>query len=451
MKILSKISIWILIFACPYISAQIKTKSQNITVNTGHASISLTLYYDGVGVECKVINSNPNVKYDIRYSVDYELVCGTNKKTISDKGLLGPNGEMLSLSQLISDCVGSDGKRTANSVRNAHISSFNATPVQENTNRTAENSNQSGNYNSALLQTQSGPPANAGLQELSEWQRKESGSTQKSSTNINALGAEERQQRLKSLQEEQKKAQQNAQYEKAVAYEQQRQQSIQRTNETITAVTGAITDFIYQQAEEKRKEREEEEERAALEYEQRMAEHNRKIAVEAGISRRKAALAEFPSRDIPLGSQEKALSIYYFIYAYDNSINNENGAVVYISNVFQIGRYKDGTRVYTATLKNDIAKLTPFAEVLHGYYYTEQEAEQLRQTLISLLQDAGVTIKDINYKGKPYAKSAVVKEEDFWGETKKTQSNAPARLNTSKPSELPREEKKKEKEKDFWD
>jgi len=109
-----------------------------------------------------------------------------------------------------------------------------------------------------------------------------------------------------------------------MAYEQERQESIKKTNETISAVTNLITDYIYQQAEERRKEREEEEERLAQEYEQRMAEYERKVAIEAKIKNRKTALSEFPAKDIPLGSQEKAASIYYFIYAYDNSINNEN-------------------------------------------------------------------------------------------------------------------------------
>ena len=101
--------------------------------------------------------------------------------------------------------------------------------------------------------------------------------------------------------------------------------------------------------------------------------------------------------------------------------------------------------------------LTPFDEVLHGYYYTQQEAEQLRQTLISILKHNGVTVNEVNYKGKPASKSAVsttTKQENFWGETQNDQKLAPAKINTAKPSELPREEKKKQEEKkkkDFWD
>lgn len=136
------------------IFSQTKTQTQYVAISTGHPSITLTLSHNGVGVECKIVNSNPNVKYDISYAVEYELVCGTDKKTISDKGTVQPNGKMISLSQLMNDCVDGNGKRTANSVRNVRRTSFSATPVMDlsevdNHIKTAYNAIDKGNFNEA--------------------------------------------------------------------------------------------------------------------------------------------------------------------------------------------------------------------------------------------------------------------------------------------------------------
>ncbi|UOK41126.1 MULTISPECIES: hypothetical protein [Flavobacterium] len=125
------------------------------------------------------------------------------------------------------------------------------------------------------------------------------------------------------------------------------------------------------------------------------AERNQKVA------NRKNAFAQLDAADIPLASIEKATSIYYFVYAYDNLANDN--PTVYVSNVFEIGKYKDGTRAYTATVKNEIANLTGLTEVLHGYYYSQQQAQQVHNNLISELQNNGVAVKNIYYKGKPSA------------------------------------------------
>lgn len=197
------------------------------------------------------------------------------------------------------------------------------------------------------------------------------------------------------------------------------------------------------------------------EEQKRAAEESRKLeeaAAQQKVDNRKIIINKFQPKDIPVSSKEKASKIYYFIYAYDNTINNLYGsALMYVSNVFEIGTYDDGTRAYTATINNEIANLTSFKEVLHGYYYTEQEAVKIRESFISLMQNNDVYFTDIYYKGKPTTstvKSNTTKQENFWGETKNDQNLAPAQINTAKPSELPREEKKKQEEKkkkDFWD
>ncbi|MEN2416189.1 hypothetical protein [Flavobacterium mesophilum] len=160
----------------------------------------------------------------------------------------------------------------------------------------------------------------------------------------------------------------------------------------VTDLGNLVGGWIQQnQAEKARKE--------ALREQRAEEERQRQYALDLKISNRKNAFSQLPSKDIPLSSQEKAASIYYFVYSYNN-LDNENGASAYISNVFEIGTYNDGTRAYTATVKNDIAGLSPYAEVLHGYYYTAQQADEKRQELIDILQSSGVAIYDVLYKGK---------------------------------------------------
>ena len=411
--------------------AQTKTKYETAVISTGHASLSAKIIKNGSAMEVWVKNNHPTKTYKVNFTSNVRLggTKGEITKTLSTSVKLKPNDDDYAIGYI---GEADPSKNLYLSLLGGKFDNFTWTEVNDTKN--TETTNSATNTNNS-------------------YQANDNATTNETSYNTNpqVKQAVERQNRLKTIQEQQKE-QQNANYEKAMAFEQQRQESIKQTNETISAVTGVITDYIYQKAEERRKEREEEEQRLEREYEQRMAEHERKVALEAKINNRKTALAEFPAKDIPLGSQEKAGSIYYFIYAYDNSINNENGANVYISNVFVIDKYNDGTRAYTSTVKKEIETLTPFAEILHGYYYTQQNAEQLRQTLLSILQNNGVNIKEVNYKGKPFSKNAT-KQEDFWGETQNDQKFAPAKINTAKPSELPKETQKQEekKKKDFWD
>lgn len=191
-------------------------------------------------------------------------------------------------------------------------------------------------------------------------------------------------------------AEQQAQYQQKLAveraYNAQREETI---NKGVSDMTNLISGYIQQNRADKER-KEALEEQRALEQQQRQYELNLKI------SSRKNAFEAVPAKDIPLASQEKAATIYYFIYAH-NGLESEYGAAAYISNVFEVGKYNDGTRAYTATIKNEIAGLTPYAETLHGYYYSLYQAEQKRLELIASLQNYGVMINNIAYKGKPGA------------------------------------------------
>ncbi|MFD1605270.1 hypothetical protein ACFSJW_01610 [Flavobacterium artemisiae] len=189
-------------------------------------------------------------------------------------------------------------------------------------------------------------------------------------------------------------AEQQAQYQQKLAveraYNAQREETI---NKGISDMTNLISDYVQQNRADK-------ERQEALQEQREAEQQERQYQLYLKTSSRINAFAALPAKDIPLASQEKAASIYYFIYSY-NDLGSEYGAAAYISNVFEIGKYNDGTRAYTATIKNETAGLTPYAETLHGYYYTLKQAEQKRSELINSLQIYGVTINNLLYKGKP--------------------------------------------------
>ncbi|WP_140937638.1 hypothetical protein [Sphingobacterium lumbrici] len=436
-KQLGKVAILALSLWYGNVTAQTKTEKETIPVSTGHASISVQAKKNGSSLEVWVYN-NSTTPYKVSFTANITLRGdkGEFTKTISYSGEIAPNKSDYTMPVYIS-YANATTTDVYNSLTDGEVNNFKATPIEKE--NTSVSSSGNASYSGSNNNTSTTTTANE----------------TRYNTNPQVKEAVERQNRLQNLQqqqEQQQKAQQQANYEKAIAYEQKRQESIQQTNEVVGAVTDAITDYLNQQAEEKKRKQEAEERRLEREYEQRMAEYERKTAIEAKINNRKTAIAEFPVKDIPLGSQEKAVSIYYFVYAYDNTINNEYGATVYVSNVFEIGKYNDGTRAYTSTIKNEITNLTPFAEVLHGYYYTQQEAEQLRQTLISILKNNGVAINEVNYKGKP----ATVKNAETENTTPKANQSkygktinlAPATLNDPTPSEVPKQNLEKAKEKE---
>jgi hypothetical protein len=169
------------------------------------------------------------------------------------------------------------------------------------------------------------------------------------------------------------------------------QQDQQNLNQSIDNFSNTVSEW----AENKRQERLEEQER----QEQREQEaYNREINLLNKVNRRKAIVNDFPAQDIPLGSMESAQRLYYFVYAYDN-LNSEY-TFVFVSNVFEIGKYADGTRAYTTTVKREIENLTPYPEILHGYYYSQEEAEEALTFLIDGLKNSGVSIRQVVYKGK---------------------------------------------------
>ncbi|HEY1114491.1 MAG TPA: hypothetical protein VGE66_13060, partial [Chitinophagaceae bacterium] len=147
--------------------------------------------------------------------------------------------------------------------------------------------------------------------------------------------------------------------------------------------------------------------------------------------------SRLPEGSIPLSSSKiSANTLYYFVYAYDKAQIGEKQPLLYLSNVFAVSRYSDGTWPFKTSFTGEIQKLTPYAEVMHGYYTSEREAESMRQGLQDLFQQSGGIIKPITYKNKKTTTSSPgAANGDFWETGKKKEA----------------EEKKPAKKDDFWE
>jgi hypothetical protein len=147
----------------------------------------------------------------------------------------------------------------------------------------------------------------------------------------------------------------------------------------------------------------------------------------------------FKEGSLPLSSTKvQANTIYYFAYAYNPAQLGSKQTTLYISNVFAIDRYSDGTWPFKNSIVNDLSKLTPYNEVLHGYYQSREEAEQMRRGMMDIFVKTGGSTTAFAYKGKASSGGAKAGSTDFWETGAK-----PATDSTSK-------EKKSVKKDDFW-
>ncbi len=149
--------------------------------------------------------------------------------------------------------------------------------------------------------------------------------------------------------------------------------------------------------------------------------------------------SRFKEGALPLSSTKlDAATIYYFVYAYNPAELGNKGAQLYISNVFPVSRYSDGTWPFKTSLTSDIAKLTPLSEIMHGYYTSMQEAEGMQVAMANVFRKTGGSIVPLSYKGKkPASSTGTGTKGDFW-ETGK------------KPVEPSSSDKKPAKKDDFW-
>ena len=421
--------------------AQTKTENESLTISTGHPSITMTARKAGVYLEVRVFN-NHNVAYNIDFKAEVTLrgKNGEIKKTLEASGKVDPSKSYFAST----DIYWADAKENLYfSLVDAKRVHFNAQPIQPQSKSSSSEVSKSQNSTSISTGGNPKPGPNASVQELAAWQRGQSANTQ-SQKKVSSSGYANNQ--AGSTANTSSTGVSKADLQQLLENNRQESNRIlglspgvasQSTEQAAGAGLWNLADSWVKARQERleREEREDEKKRIRTENE-RIAKENRQRM----INNRSLLINKFQPREIPLSSREKADKIYYFIYAFEQSnLNQEYGAVVYLSNVFEIGTYKDGTRAYTSTVKNEIVSLSPFGELIHGYYYTAQEAEGARRTFATLLQSNGVTIHNINYKGKPGSAvtsgSADIPSNSLGRKIALGDNLAPGVLTESKPTE----------------
>lgn len=188
---------------------------------------------------------------------------------------------------------------------------------------------------------------------------------------------------------------------------------------------------IFEQARIDREKKEAKAEAAAQRERQRRQEEAERLAE---IARQKAQLIvlrngffdEFPEGGVPLSSQKvNTNELYYFTYIFDKSAIEEYKPTIFLSNIFIIYQYSDGTWPFKSSIITDIKKLASSGTItLVGYFTTKELAEQMRNNFLEIAASSSFTISDINYKGKMTTSTATT--IDFWETSSKPKEPNPA-------------------------
>jgi hypothetical protein len=153
------------------------------------------------------------------------------------------------------------------------------------------------------------------------------------------------------------------------------------------------------------------------------------------IDFRKGLLSEFSEGGLPLSSYNvKQNVLYFFSYHIEESTIQNDSPKIYLSNVFPVGRYADGSWPFKNTLVSELSSKASGKTVLMGYYGTEELAAKSRNAFISMARKCEFKLENIQYKGKNTA-GVQGSNDDFW-ETGKAKG---------KPVQ------NKPKRDDFWD
>lgn len=179
-----------------------------------------------------------------------------------------------------------------------------------------------------------------------------------------------------------------------------------------TVALGVIAEissmFKKDREEERRQEQAVAEQRRQEElYRQRQEQLEREL-LRMQIEQRHLILDTFSNNtSIPLASSKVGTDrIFYFVYGIDQSTIDQRSTVVYVSNVFEIAKYNDGTWPYQSQINEELNLLIPFTPILNGYYTSLEEAELMRnEFVISFNNNEGVAVKEFEYNGKPASRT----------------------------------------------
>jgi hypothetical protein len=154
-----------------------------------------------------------------------------------------------------------------------------------------------------------------------------------------------------------------------------------------------------------------------------------RLAREAIISSRTAVISPFSTGKIPRTVASDVKKLYFFYSSYVQSSLSGGSFDLYISNIFTVQPYGDGTWPFTEQLLSDLAKINPSHTIaLAGEFTTIERAEERLATLKQSATSAGMTIRETKFAGKNTGDG----QADFWGTPvnttpKKATANTPAK------------------------
>lgn len=221
------------------------------------------------------------------------------------------------------------------------------------------------------------------------------------------------------------------QNEQRIAETQRRsqEQSEQFVNNA-TELIGLVGNIFEQNRIEREKKEAKQEAAAQRERERRQEEADRV----AEIARQKAQLIalrnsffdEFPEGGVPLSSQKvNTNKLYYFTYIFDKNTIEEYKPTIFLSNIFIVSQYSDGTWPFKSSIITDIKKLASNGTItLVGYFTTKELVDQMRNNFLQIAASSSFTITDINYKGK--MTTSTTSSTDFWETNSKPKEPNPA-------------------------
>ena len=210
-----------------------------------------------------------------------------------------------------------------------------------------------------------------------------------------------------------------------------------------TQVLSSATNILNQWASQIKSDNEAEEARQNRIEDERVRKQNIADNLRANkfrlINNRKSLIAKFPDGKTPLSYEVKgATEIFYFVYSYQASTIENVSPPIYISNVFSLAKYADGTWPLKASLIENITKTNKGHDlVLSGYYLNKNEAEQQQKFLINEANNFDFVVNNINYETKKYAQTTRG-SLDYWGtpikkEQQQSNPKTPATIEPEKP------------------
>ncbi|SFC80861.1 hypothetical protein SAMN05421747_12926 [Parapedobacter composti] len=146
-----------------------------------------------------------------------------------------------------------------------------------------------------------------------------------------------------------------------------------------------------------------------------------KAAKEVLKNSRLAMLKSYPEGELPLSSTKSSgNNLYYFIYAYNATELTEQYTGAFVSNVFALGKYPDGTWPMQTKVKEQIATLTPLEEIICGPFYSKTEADNIHRSLLNSFVKFDLNTTIVNYEGiNPHKENSPTStnspKTDFWG------------------------------------